>query len=380
MAREEKRRSIRDRVRQDAQDAAQGGGGSTIRLPEGMDWFKTEKGTMEIDVVPYEVKSKVNDKADPGDLFYRREFMVHRDIGAEKKQYICPRSVKQPCPICEYRAELQKDTRADEELVKALKPSRRDLYYVDPDGKGKKFQVLEVSNWNFTKKLLEEIREGDEDWAGFADLERGYTLKVRFSEESLGKNKYLEATRIDFMSRENYPESILDHLPDMDELLVVLPYEKLNKIFLELEDDPGEPAEEPRRGRSTRDDRDDVPPPEDEPPVSQRGRQEPPAEEQPRSRRGRQEAHDDLPPAEDPSPRSRRGRDADPEPAQEAAPRGRRGRQEEPPANDNPCPSGYEFGVDADKHDECQTCPKWEACMDERDALEAASKAGGRRR
>ena len=26
------------------------------------------------------------------------------------------------------------------------------------------------------------------------------------------------------------------------------------------------------------------------------------------------------------------------------------------------CPSGYEFGVDCDKKDECKKCSKWEDC------------------
>lgn len=384
MAREDvRRRSVRDKARQDAQDVGSGGGGGYLRLPQGMEFCKIEKGTKEIDVLCYEVKSKHYSKAVPGELFYRREYKVHRNVGAEKKPQVCLTSFGRKCPICEYRDELAKDFKANEKLVGELKPQIKDLFYVDPDGKGKKFQVLDVSHHNFTKKLMEEVREGDEDFVGFADLERGYTLKARFVEESFAGNKYLECTRVDFTARPDYRESILDELPDLDTLLIELPYDKLNKMFLELDDEKEEPSPREERGRS-RGRGGDAPPPE-EPPAERsrdRSREADPREEEPPAReRGRREETPSEPPT------SRRGRGREEEPPADPPARERGRREESKPETkkdpDNPCPLDFVYGEEADKHDECQNCGVWEKCMDERDHLEAEKKTaggGGRRR
>jgi len=380
-ARDERRRSVRDKARQDAQDVGSGGGSSYIRLPQGFEFQETKAGTNELDILCYEVKSTRYSKASPGELFYRREYKVHRNVGAEKKSYICPTTFGKKCSICSYRDELAKDYKANEKLVGALKPQVKDLYYVDPDGKGKKFKVLDVSHHNFTKKLMEEVREGDEDFVGFADLEKGYTLKVRFVEETFDKSKYLEATRVDFVSRPDYPESILDILPDMDELLVEISDDALNKIFLELDDN--QPTQRDDRGREdrgrsrdddtreTRRSRDDAPLPEEEPPSRGRGRDADPRDEPPaRQRNTREEPQ--------PEPEARRGRGREEEKPAEPPAR-ERGRREEP-KNDNPCPEGFVYGADADKKDACQKCNVWEKCMDERDRLAAEQKtASGRR-
>lgn len=391
MAREQRssaRQSMRDRIRARAEEKSQskGGGSSTVRLPEGRKFVELKKGTTTLSIVPYEVRVNNHPMARKGELWYERTFFIHRNIGADNKMYICPlKTFKKPCPICETRAELMKDWDANEEQIKALKPSERQLFNVDMGGK-EGVQVLEMSHFCFGEKLEKEILEGKEEWAGFADLEGGYDVRVRFSETSLGKTTFLEADRIDFEERDDYTEDILDEVVDLDACLKVLEYDQLEKIFLELADDyedhrdeplpptrPGD-AGETEHGRNRRRPvpREEEPPfDEDPPPASERParrRQEPEPEPEPETRPTRR-SRAEAPPAKEeepaPAPASGRRRPAAPEPE---------------PATDSgdACPHGGTWAKDCDTLDACYECKVWEGCRDAKDQLDAAG--GGRRK
>lgn len=366
------RPSLRDRVRQRAEEQRHTGGSSYIKLPPDVKFLQTHKGKMELDILPYEVACDTNPEAEKGTLWYQRTFYLHRDIGAEQKPYICPSTIGKKCPICEHRAILARDPNADEATLKSLKKSERELFNVidleTPATEKEGVKVFESSVHTFGKKLNEELREGDEDWVGFADLEKGYTLKVRFTEETLGKNKFLDASRIDFEPRDDYPESILDEVVDLDACLVILPYDKLEKIFLDLGDEnhdapAGDPA--PERERPTRESRSRSNAPADPPPAEER-----------QSRSNRHEPERE--PVQQTS--SRRSRDPEPErevpadPPPTTATRTRE-RPAPPPVSDGPaCPSGGTWAASCDKLDACFTCPLWDACRDAADLLESAAK------
>lgn len=356
------RPSIRDRVRQRAEENKHTGGSSYLKLPEGIGFFKVQKSTRQdptrLYIVPFEVSKTciIPDgkgkemELQKGDLWYCRTIFVHRNIGAEDKAYLCPRTIKKPCPICETRARLSKDPNSDEKTLNALKPQVKDIFNVDDPKEG--IKILEFSHAMFRENLEKEIREGKEEWAGFADLEGGYSLDVVFSEETFGANKFLEATRFDFEPREDYKESILDKAVDLNDCLVVLPYEKLERIFLELDSEPesegkkeeeeeekSEPRtsrkaakEEVKEERTSRKAAKAEPEPEEEEPT-------PPAKEERSGRRGRVEKEEEVP---------------------------KRGAKEK-----NPCPSDHVFGEDTNAKLECQKCGNkdWEACQDKYDEL-----------
>ena len=373
MARDDKRQSMRDRIRARAEEKSQSkaGGSSTVRLPEGRKFVETKKGTMTLPIVPYEVKANNHPMAKKGELWYERTFFIHRNIGAENKMYICPlKTFKKPCPICEARAELMKDWDSNEEQIKALKPSERQLFNVDMGKEG--VQVLEMSHFCFGEKLEKEILEGKEEWAGFADLEGGFDVRVRFSETALGKTTFLEADRIDFEERDDYTEKILDEVVDLDSCLKVLEYDQLEKIFLELADDepdddpapsrrPGDVGES-EQGRNRR-----TPPPKEEPPFE---------EDKPAERAGRRREPEPEPAKEE---GRRRRPEPDPEPVKEES---RRRRPEPEPEKEDPagelCPHGGVWGKDCDGLDACYECKVWEKCRDEKDRLDAAG--GGRKK
>lgn len=233
----ERRKINRDKVRGAAKDRKQGGGGlTTLDLPEGMEFFQFNAGKNVLDILPYEVKVSNHPQVGKGDLWYERTFWLHRDVGPEEKVFICPqKTAGEACPICEEHSRLKKDPQADEDLVDALRPKKRQLFNVldkGPKGSGD-IQLLEMSYHLFGKKLDTELSEDDGgEIAGFADLEGGLTLKVRMNNESAGQYKFLDADRIDFEERKkDYEDDILDEVVDLDKCLKIESYEKLDAEF-----------------------------------------------------------------------------------------------------------------------------------------------------
>lgn len=368
--REEKARtSIRDRVRERAEQNKHSGGSSYLQLPEGVKFFKVVKSTRnnptELDIVPFEfnkdtiiIDGKKAQDVDfkKGERWYCRTILVHRKIGAGEKAYICPKTIGRPCPICEERAQMYKNpniTKQEEELARKLKPQVKDIFNVLVDDE---IQLLEYSHANFRERLEKEIREGREEWGGFADLEGGYTLEVVFSEEEInvGKQKinYLEASRFDFIERDDIPESILDKVVNLEECLIVLPYDKLSSLFWDDAGNDPEPEPEPEHVKEP-----------------ERTRRERSTESEPRS--SRREPEPDPEPERETKSSRKRDSEPEPEPEEKKATRSNRKREPDPEPESGDCPKGHEFGVDCNAHDECRKCEQsiWESCQDKYDEL-----------
>ena len=242
-AKKEKKFKFRGAVSRNAAKQSRGAQYGHLSLPKGIGIFREEaKCRVLLDIMPYEVTiSNHLDRDDeyeiavPGALWYKRHYFLHRGIGPNNETIVCPTSAKQKCPICEYRAQLLKDGKDwRDEAVRSLKPSMRNLYVVIPK-KNKNYEevphIWDVSQFCFQDKLNEEISE-DESYETFPDLKEGYSLRIRFSEEQIGSNKYAECSRIDFVPREKpYDESILSEIPHLDEVLVVPSYERVEALF-----------------------------------------------------------------------------------------------------------------------------------------------------
>lgn len=224
--------SLKDRVRQRAESHRTGGGGTTIKLPDGVDWFSPRKGVVRLDILPYTVTAENHPEAKAGDIYFERTFHVHRDIGPNAQQIVCPSTVGKPCPVCEEWRSLRKQEGIDEKTVDALRPKERQLFIViDLDKDPDKILLWDASYHLFGKLLEQEIREGDESNAGFCELTGGKTLKVRFEEQKQGKFTFFEATRIDFEDRDDYDDAVLETVPDLDACLIISTYEELNALF-----------------------------------------------------------------------------------------------------------------------------------------------------
>ena len=368
MARKRKKSIFRDRVANNShKQKTQSSSYGYLQIPKGVDIFKEEPSTrVFLDFLPYRVTSERHmDRDDslgiavPGELWYKRPFLIHRNIGGGNDAVVCPTSVGKKCPICEYRAKLFKEGSASKEETDALKVSRRNLYVVVPIGHKEyeeKPHIWDISQYLFQDMLNDEI-EDDPENAVFPDLEEGLTLRIRFGEGSIGSNRFAETSRIDFRERKRgYDEEILEEVPNLDECLLIHPYEKLERMFLELEDEEDATMdEEPSEPESEEDEQKEE---EDLDGMSRRelldfardrgirirGAKTMPLK---RLRRTIKEELEDLGEAE--------------EGKVEKVPEGKKEKEE------NPCPYGHVFGADCEKFPECDECDKWDECIDAQD-------------
>lgn len=363
-----KRSNFRGKTRNDAErQKSRGSSYGYLNLPSGYRVFKEPKdGQVTIDILAYMVKSEHHpdreDKTEtavPGTEWYKLPFLIHRNVGNDS--VVCPSTFGKKCPICEYRTKLNREG-ADQEDVKALNFSRRNLYLIrviespEKDDIGNYF-IWEIAQSNFQNLLNDEL-EYNEELGDFPDLQYGYNLQIRFTKKTLGKNSFGEASRIDFFQRdEQYPEDLVDQLPCLDEVLNVLSYEELERKFMEIDEEDVEKTQETRQpiGKTA------------PPPVPTRTTRKPINKG---SEDEEQETEETTMSA--PSVPPRRAKKAvAPTPVSSASapePVPNRRRKKPEPAEVDPeedrCPHGHRFGVDTEKFEECATCEIWDACIE----------------
>lgn len=430
MAKKTKSKKFKGAVSRNAAKQQRGASFGHLKLPKNIPVFKEEPGSrVDLDIMPYVVTTNNHPDRDdeyeiavPGSLWYKRPYWLHRSVGPENQSVVCPSSIGQKCPICEYRAQLLKDG-ADwnDDSVKALKPSMRNLYVVIPKGNKKleeKPHVWDISQFLFQEKLNEEIGE-NEDYETFPDLEEGWTLRIRFSEESFGSNKFAETSRIDFKERDKpYKESILDEIPSLDDLLEIPSYKTIEAIFFGgvdiddvADDDYEDEVSKPSRSRKTSkieedddeddydtndideeesddddldedndDDEEDMDEDEDEPEdddedLDEEDDGEDEDDDEPEDDEEDDEEDDDDEDDEDdeeeePVKPAKPARRTKTKAAEDKKTKGKAKDKAETKAKDkkgskaNKCPHGYKFGDDCEEYDECDTCKNWESCMD----------------
>ena len=342
-----------------------------LSLPKGTKLFKEEpKSRVKLDFLPYIVTDPKHPDKDEeleiavvGEQWYKRPFKIHRNVGVDNDAVICLGTHKKKCPVCEYRdALLEKGAEWDDKEVKSLRASDRNLYVVVPK-EHKDYEevphVWDISQFCFQDKLNDELEE-DEDYGVFPDLEEGLTLKIRFSEEKLGKNKFADTSRIDFEERdEPYNEKILKKVPNLDEMIPAMSYEALHAKFFELEDEtpPDEGVEE--TGKT-----DECETPSGDECIACEGTGENSKGNKCRICDGtgvKPEKKDTPKEKEKPKGGMSRAKKDEKEKEKEKD-------KEEPPAGE--CPNGYTFGKDCEEHDECDNCDEWEPCMDAKEAMD----------
>ena len=335
--------SLRGMVNAGAQQLA-GKGSSTLNIGDMKFWRPEKAGKYEIDIIPYEVSIKNHPEVKAGNLFQQLAYKVHRNVGPDERTIVCPTSVGRKCPLCERLKEVYKDPNATKEDINELKPKSKVAFnIIDLEDKNGEVKVFDNSPFNFANELYKEIKEGDGAFDAIFDLTEGLTIKVRFDEESMGKNKFLQAGRIDFLERDPYPDSIVEECCDLDKALVVMSYEEIEALFLGVDDVDQE----------------------EEKPKSENRREEPEQEEE--------------------KPRSRRQKEPEPE-QEEEKPQSRRKRQEPEPEQEeekdsvNKCPHDFTFGADCEANEECDSCNAWSDCRDEKEKLDAAKSSSRKRR
>ena len=316
-----------------------------LKLPEDVNAFKPEGGTeVTFDIVPYYVKDekhldnqKHKDDATVGELWWKKSIRVHRDVGPDGVQIICPTTQGDRCPICEYGKMLRKEGKEWEE-VKEIFPKNRTLFFIVPidasdceeDYTEGEVHVMDVSDHLFVEALDDEVK-ADLDYEDFANPWYGFSIKARFKEESLGKVKYASTSRIDFVERaKQYDDEFIDSLPCLDDFIKVLTYEEIQALM----DYTGEV--------------DDVAEEEDERPKRKSPKRPAKKQDEPEE----VEEVDEVP-EEEPEEK--------PKPKPKPKPKARTPKSKE----ELVCPhsdDGLEFGVDTDKYDVCDDCKIWKQC------------------
>jgi gp32 DNA binding protein like len=345
------------RVRERMKEQDAGSGAWAIDMPQGkaleLNENTRERGVCikRLDFIPYVTSN--NPEVKPGDIWFRRAYGVHRNVGADNKIRLClSLSFGKPCPIDEEQSKMFKGAKTEEEkdAAKAIHGKRRELYNVlDLDDEDKGVQILDISYHLFGKKLKTEL-EMAEDYAydGFAELKGGFTLKCRFLKKTFGDNEFYEIDRIDFEPRDDYKDSILDEATDLDTLLKPLTYEQLEREFMGIPEDAvdqpsqrEEKKEPPLRRESRREEKKEFPVEEKKSSSRREVKEEKKEPEPPLERMARRQKTEDTPPQEE---------------------------------TKDKCPHGFQFGVDVDLHDICATCAVYNPCGDKYDADKKAGR------
>lgn len=342
-----------------------------LRLPKGVNIFKEEPRTrVELDIMPYVVTCDNHPDRDEeygiavkGELWYKRPYWLHRGVGPDNQSIVCPSSIGKPCPICEYRAQLLKEgAKWDDDTVKALKPSMRNLYVVIPKNNknySEEPHIWDISQFLFQDKLNEEIQE-NEEYETFPDLEEGYTLRIRFAEGSFGSNKFAEVSRIDFIEREEpYDDSILEKIPSLDDILEILSYHTIEAMFFgntspDEDEDEEYDDEYVKKKRKIEEDEeiDDYMEEEEDEYENDEEYDEEDDEE---------EEDEDIDEDEDEDEEEEYGKKKSKKsPLKRQQPHSKVAKGK----GKNKCPYGHEFGVDNDNYDDCDDCEVWEKCLE----------------
>lgn len=400
--------SFRDKVTQDVQRQKKAESSfGYLSLPKNVSTFSPDPGSKVLmDIIPYTVtdpkhpdRNAEAEIAVPGELWYRRPFKIHRNVGSDNDTVVCLASIGAKCPICEHRAKRANAKDVEKEELDALRPSNRVLYVVIPIGIRKVEEVphiMDISHYNFQKLLNEEVEE-KEEYADFPSLDSGYTLRVRFDSKTVGNSKpYAEASRIDFEERDQqYDESILDDVPNLDKVLVIMDYETLKAKFFELDTDEAtgdddiatddEERKPVRRGRKVQKEEDEEPEEEKKP-----TRRAPKEEEsdytweqiEKKTMTGlvtliqREELDIDNPDDFEPEElrvmvakelgiKVPKTKPKEEEPEEEKKPMRRKApAKKDEDDDDNKCPHGFRFGVDINKKEACDSCDVWDECRE----------------
>ena len=209
-----------------------------------------EKDINAIDIIPWEVTqdwyqnlrsvSGLATGVPVGALDYKLEIPVHRNIGDEGVDMICLRlAFGKKCPVCEdlqieYDKAKAEKRDIDAKVRQALAPSWRNFYNIfDLDDQDKGIQQwMNASYHCFEKYILEAADLSEGEFETFADLENGRTIEFSARIKQLGKSEFPEATKVSFIEREPYDDSIISETISFDALVHIPTYDEVNAIYL----------------------------------------------------------------------------------------------------------------------------------------------------
>lgn len=264
-SRREKEKSRRTSARSWAESQERSFEPTTIRLPEGIEQWKPDKpGKYEVDFLIYRV-GKGNPRADEGMEHFEREYEAHGiETPSGFRMYTCRwHAFHKKCAPCDWR---KRNGNADPELLKSLRGKTRHLWLLnDQPGKTKnvKLKIFDSNHYNkgkgFGEQMAEAINSLPEDAEPFA-LEGGYTATLVVKEDTMGGGKkYLYVARIDLRPRKHdYPESLLEDAPCLDDCIVDPGYDDIMALLDGEVPDKSGPDEDDKPKSKNRPERDDT--------------------------------------------------------------------------------------------------------------------------
>jgi len=205
--------------------------------------FNPDIGEHLVDVLPY--FAGPNDPVkNEGEPTYLVDLYVHRFIGPNEDDFICLfRTYNKNCPICEYREKLRRVDNPSDDVkgqIDSARPKRYSVYAIlDRDNESKGIQIWTVAHWFFQNNVMNICKKPRTGGVvAFADptAEEGRSIAFQIK----GSKTQQQWTGFQFSEREDdIPDSIIDNVPTLDELLDIPTYEQVKKAFwagLEVED------------------------------------------------------------------------------------------------------------------------------------------------
>ncbi len=210
-------------------------------LPEGYEWFKPKADTKyTLAILPF-LAGKRHPKRKEGETAWSLEVHVHREVGPNNKQFICPqRMIDEACPVCEAQAEMKEDSDTDEDAIKALYPKLRRLFIVRDMAEPEKKYLWETPHYKgfgeMLDDLINELDEGAKEETFYDPSEDGFNLKVYFVEDSFGKGKkqtkFTACKRVSFVERTEALEDADEaDQPCLDDLMIIQDYDDIKAAF-----------------------------------------------------------------------------------------------------------------------------------------------------
>lgn len=198
---------------------------------------KTKDEPHIIDIIPFSAGKNypLVDKKSPtneGDYTYLLEVYVHQNIGPGKEMLVCPaRNYGKPCPICEEvdnRIKLGKEWDDYSDIALKRRCAYNIVCYDDPKEEAKGVQIWEVSH-RYSEKPIQLA----------AKTPRGGGI-IPFSDPDTGKSISFEVADDEYKTCQGHKlidrdysitDDVLALAHTLDELIIVLSYEEIAKIF-----------------------------------------------------------------------------------------------------------------------------------------------------
>lgn len=363
----------------------------------GVKAYFPKEGRHRFIIIPYQLeKNSVFRKTNPdlnkafskkdfknGDNWaYHLDVFTHRNVGPGKDAIICPRTIKEPCPVCEERMMLEKEAeelkrkdRNTEDIKKEiaqLQSSKKALYNIVPFDSRKERKAGPVV-WpapfpSIQKVLVEKGKDSEgRGYKHFSVPEDNWLILYR--REGSGLNTDYTNIAIKKLKRDDrLSEDELDRFYDnafvLDDVVEILSYDKIKEMLHGYADDEEEEEEDRKSSRRDRDeDEDDYYDDDYEEDEDEEEEEERPKRKKKTRKRRDEEEEDDYDDDEEEDEGSDYDDDYDDEDEEEEKPRPRRKNKKKKSSKKKRKPEC--FGIDFGDRDECEDCDYYEECYEE---------------